>query len=79
MDFNKKQTLVYARGFITNFVEQYAESLPENAPKHIIEQSAQLTDMWNRISAGLTELMNESDNQQLKLSMVQQALETPDI
>ncbi len=76
MEFKRKQTIVYAKGFVGSFVEQYAASLPENAPAHLLEQSTQLSNMFEVLSQGLAELMKENDSLQLRLDLINQAYNT---
>ena len=72
MDFKTKQTLVYAKGFVASFAEQYAE---QNETDH----AQQLFNMVEIMTRGVTQLLAENDALETKLMLITQAVNTPTI
>ena len=72
MDFKTKQTLVYAKGFVASFAENYVD---ENATDHAQE----LLNMVDILTRGVTQLLAENDALETKLMLITQAVNTPTI
>lgn len=74
MDFEKKQKVRFAKGFIDSFIDEYYNSLPQGVPQHMTDQANQLVDMWNVIVTSLSELVEETDTQAERLEAIRRAL-----
>lgn len=70
------KTIVYAEGFIEDFIESSAAEInqKENATNEK-QQAAQLLNMWQVLSTGLTDMRKEFVQIQNKLAAVRAALE----
>lgn len=74
MDTTKKNTLVYAQGFIDGFIETFVEKNQDKTPQ-LKEYCDQINSMWALVSSGVTELVRENNDLVRKLNAIKNQID----
>jgi hypothetical protein len=75
MKIERLQQIVYAEGFVEDFIEQYINDIDEEtANAKTLEQAQLLQGLWLTLSSGLTELRKENAALQSRLDTARQAI-----
>lgn len=76
MDIIKLEALVYAEGYIEDFIEDFTNvgDLPMEPEE--MKHRAQIHNMWQVLSSGLTELRRENRDLGLMVDQVRTILDT---
>jgi hypothetical protein len=71
MELTKQMTLVYAQGFVGDYIETHAS----DAEPDVAEHMQQLMNMWQIVSNGLDQLRRENTDFEMKHYAAKLALE----